>query len=95
MTSGDSYSRWYDKVVEDVGNKTKCVDNTLLWADTIEESYFQAIQRLIVCDHVTSLTSGPGFGLVNQVAYAFSRAERMQPFQKLLQSGVRFGWSPE
>ena len=35
------------------------------------------------------------FRLVNQVAYAFSMAERMQPFRKLLLHGVRFEWSPE
>ena len=39
----------YDEVVVDIGNKTKCVDDTLLWADTIEESYFQAIQWLDIC----------------------------------------------
>ena len=47
--SWDGYSRRYDEVVADIGNKTKCVDDTLLWADTIEESYFQAIQWLDVC----------------------------------------------
>ena len=35
------------------------------------------------------------FGLVNQVAYTFTMAERMQPFRKLLLHGVRFEWSPE
>ena len=32
------------------------------------------------------------FGLVNQVAYAFSMAERMHPFRKLLENGERFTW---
>lgn len=49
MASGDGYSRRYDEVVAHIGNKTKCVDDTLLWADTIEESYFQVIQWLDVC----------------------------------------------
>lgn len=140
MASGDGYSRRYDEVVADIGNKTKCVDDTLLWADTIEESYFQAVHWLDVCGrngiilnpekfvfcaptvdfagftitmtdvrpcsryleairdfprprNVTDIRSW--FGLVNQVAYAFSMAERMQPFRRLLQSGVRFEWSPE
>ena len=38
MASGDGYSRRYDEVVADIGNKTKCVNDTLLWAVTIEES---------------------------------------------------------
>jgi hypothetical protein len=140
IASGDGYSRRYDEVVADIGNKTKCVDDTLLWADTVEESYFQAAQWLDVCGrngiilnpekfvfaapsvdfagftitmsdvrpcsryleairdfprprNVTDVRSW--FGLVNQVAYAFSMAERMQPFRKLLLHGVRFEWSPE
>ena len=35
------------------------------------------------------------FGLVNQVAYAFTMAERMLPFRKLLRNGERFTCSPE
>ena len=35
------------------------------------------------------------FGLVKQVAYAFSVVERMHPFRKLLKNGERFTWSPE
>ena len=49
MASGDGYSGQYDEVVADIGNKTKCVDDTVLWADTIEESYFQSIQCMDVC----------------------------------------------
>ena len=32
-----------------VPDKTKCVDDTLLWSDTIEESYFQAARWLDIC----------------------------------------------
>ena len=35
------------------------------------------------------------FGLVNQVACAFSMAERMQPFREPLKSGARFESSSE
>jgi len=140
MASGDGYSRRYDEIVADIGNKTKCVDDTLLWSDTIEGSYFQAVQWLDICGrngiilnpekfvfsaptvdfagftitmtdvrpcsryleaihdfpqprNITDVRSW--FGLVNQVAYAFSMAERMQPFRKLLKSGERFQWSME
>ena len=117
-----------------------CVDDTLLWADTIEKSYIQAIQWLDVCGWngiilnpetfifgvpkvyfagftITMTDVRPcsrylevirdflrlhnvsdvrtWFGLVNLVAFAFSMAERMQWFRKLLQSGVRFKWSLE
>ena len=55
--------------------------------------YLEAIRDFPRPRNVTDVRSG--FGLVNQVAYAFSMAERMQPFRKLLLHGVRFEWSPE
>ena len=38
----DGYARRYDENVAYFGDKTKCVDDTLLWSDTIEGSYFHA-----------------------------------------------------
>jgi len=35
IASGDDYSRHYDEVVSSFPQKTKCVNNTLLWSDTI------------------------------------------------------------
>ena len=35
------------------------------------------------------------FGLVNQVSYAFSMAERMLPFRALLKAGQQFRWDTE
>ena len=49
IASGDGYSRRYDEIVCTVPDKTKCVDDTLLWSDTIEESYFQAARWLDIC----------------------------------------------
>ena len=49
IASGDGYSRRYDEIVADIPQKTKCIDDTLLWADTMEESFFQAIHWLDVC----------------------------------------------
>ena len=112
------------------------MDDTLLWSDTIEESYFQAVQLLDImwsecnhhqpreirlqrthsglcrlhdhhhCDHAAAVPRGDPepriitdvrswFGLVNQVAFAFSMSERMHPFRKLLNMGDHFTWSPE
>ncbi|KAJ8373500.1 hypothetical protein SKAU_G00040800 [Synaphobranchus kaupii] len=55
--------------------------------------YLEAIHDFPQPRNVTDIRSW--FGLVNQVAYTFSMAERMQPFRKLLKSGERFEWSPE
>ena len=126
IASGDGYSRRYDEVVALFPQKTKCVDDTLLWSDTIHDCFFQAAKWLDICGRngiilnpekfvfaqdnvefagfeITSDTVRPckkylraivefptprnitdvrsWFGLLNQVAYAFSMAERMLPFR--------------
>ena len=49
IASGDGYTRRYDEITSSIPNKTKCVDDTLLWSDTIEESFFQAVNWLDTC----------------------------------------------
>ena len=49
IASGDGYTRRYDEITASIPNKTKCVDDTLLWSDTIEESFFQAANWLDTC----------------------------------------------
>ena len=49
IASGDGYTRRYDEITSSIPNKTKCVDDTLLWSDTIEESFLQAANWLDTC----------------------------------------------
>ena len=49
IASGDGYTRRYDEITASIPNKTKCVDDTLLWSDSIEESFFQACNWLDIC----------------------------------------------
>ena len=35
IASGEGYSRRYDEIVADLPRKTKCIDDTLLWADSM------------------------------------------------------------
>ena len=49
IASGDGYSRHYDEVVASFPQKTKCIDDTLLWSDTIQDCFFQAAQWLDIC----------------------------------------------
>merc|ERR1712062_18048 len=46
LASGDAYTDRFDKIIEDVPNKTKCVDDVLLWDKTIEESFFSTCKFL-------------------------------------------------
>ena len=48
-TSQDGYTRRFDEIVNDFPNKTNCIDDTYLWADTLEESFFQTCRWLDLC----------------------------------------------
>ena len=51
IASGDGYSRRFDELVSHIPNKTKCIDDTLLWSDNLTESFFQAVTWLDLCGH--------------------------------------------
>ena len=51
IASGDGYSRRFDELVSHIPNKTKCIDDTLLWSDNLTESFFQAVTWLHLCGH--------------------------------------------
>ena len=140
LASGDAYNQRFDAIIADFPNKVKCVDDTCMWAATIEEAFFQTCEWLDLCarngitlnpkkfqfarDEVEfagltitptnvkpsprfldSVTNFPRpkditgarawFGLVNQGAYAFSMAKKMQPFRHLLKPKVKFEWTEE
>ena len=127
--SGDGYTARFDGLTEGIKNKTKCVDDTLMWSEDIAQAFTDAANWLTICgangiilnpekfvfakDTVqfagfeiglttvkparkftkaivefptpTSTTDVRSwFGLVNQVAYTFSRADTMAPFRDLL-----------
>ena len=49
IASGDGYTRRYDEIISGIPNVTKCIDDVLLWADNIEESFQQTAQWLDLC----------------------------------------------
>ena len=51
IASGDAYTARYDALVASLPRKTKCIDDALLWASTIEEAFHQATEWLDVCAH--------------------------------------------
>lgn len=51
IASGDGYSRRFDDIVADIPSKTKCIDDTLMWSDSIADSFFQAARWLDICGH--------------------------------------------
>ena len=65
IASGDAYTHRYDEIVAEFPNKVKCIDDTLLWSDSIEESFFQAVRWLDLC--------GRNGIVLNPTKFAFSR----------------------
>ncbi len=49
IASGDGYTSRYDGIVAHIQDKTKCIDDTLLWSQTVEEAYRQATEWLDTC----------------------------------------------
>ena len=46
--AGDGYSRQFDEIAANFPNKTKCIDDTLVWTDSL--SYFcQTCEWLDLC----------------------------------------------
>ena len=59
IASGDGNSRRFDEIVSHIPDKTKCIDDTLLWADNLTESFFQAVDWLDICGR-HGITLNPG-----------------------------------
>ena len=55
--------------------------------------YLQAIRDFPTPRNITDVRSW--FGLINQVAYAFSVADKMHPFRQLLRPGTPFRWDSQ
>ena len=46
LASGDAYTRRFDEIISNVKNKTKCIDDVLLWEEDIEKAFFQTCDFL-------------------------------------------------
>ena len=57
------------------------------------KKYLDAIREFQTPANITDIHSW--FGLINQVSYAFTSAERMLPFHELLKPGTPFAWEDE
>ena len=48
-SAGDGYTKSYDDITIDVQRKTKCIDDTILWDDTIASSFWHTIDYINLC----------------------------------------------
>ena len=65
--SQNGYTRRLDGIVNDFPTKTKCIDDTCLWAGALEESFFQTCHWVDICG---------GHGIVqNPITFEFDTVE--------------------
>ena len=93
IASGDGYSRRYDEIVSTIPNKTKCIDDTLLWADNLLQSFHQATHWLDVCGR-HGITLNPekfrfGMDTVDFAGFEITK-NSVRPCRKFLQAIEEF-----
>ena len=49
LASGDAYARWFDKLIKEVCQEIKIVDDTLLYDYSIEEAFCHVLDFLQLC----------------------------------------------
>ena len=93
VASGDGFSRRFDEIVLEIPDKTKCIDDALLWADNIEGSFFQAVDWLDTCSK-NGITLNPEKFVFGQDTVAFAGFEitnnHVRPCQKYLDAILNF-----
>ena len=93
IASGDGYSRRFDEIVSHVPNKTKCVDDTLLWEVNLHKSFFQAVDWLDLCGH-HGITLNPEkfvFGADTEEFAGFEiTPDSVRPCKKYLNAIINF-----
>ena len=57
-----------------IPTNTKCIDDTLLWSDTIQDSFFQGAQGLDICGR-NGITLNPEKFMFSQDVVEFARFE--------------------
>ena len=48
MAAGDSYNQRYDNLIANISRKSKCVDDVIMWDETLEEHWWRIIDYLIL-----------------------------------------------
>ena len=49
LAAGDAYTERFDRIITDIPNKTKCVDDTIMWSNSIEECFLDTCTFLTLC----------------------------------------------
>ena len=89
VASGDGYTKRFDAIVADIPQKTKCVDDALLWSWSVEEAFHQTVKWLDTCGR-HGIVQNPSKFCFARDAVEFAGFEitptAVRPCPKILQS---------
>ena len=93
LASGDAYTRRFDEIIAHIKNKTKCVDDTLLWEEDTEKAFFQACDFLSLCGE-NGITLNPSKFQFAEETVEFAGFQitptNVQPSKKYLEAILNF-----
>ena len=95
-TSGNAYTRRYDNLIKDVTNVVKHIDDTLLWANNVEDSYRRMVEYLKLVGNSGIIINKKKFVFEEmEVDYAGFRItkDKVKPLEKNL-NAIRASQSP-
>ena len=93
LASGDAYTRRFDEIISNVKNKTKCIDDVLLWEEDIEKAFFQTCDFLTLCGENGIILNPAKFQWAEEtVEFAGFQitGTNVQPSQKYLDAVLNF-----
>ena len=67
LATGDAYRARFDKIVAEVEDHNKCVDDTCMWTDSLEENFLETC-------HFLTLYSNAGI-IFNKKKFQFAQEE--------------------
>ena len=79
----DAYNHRFDLITKDVGHQKRCVDDSILWGETIEENFMRT------CEYLT-LTGGAGI-IMNHEKFVFCKKKLEFLGFELTEDGVEPG----
>ena len=93
LASGDGYTQRFDAIIATFPNKVKCVDDTCMWSNSIQEAFIQTCQWLDICAR-NGITLNPDKFQFCQRSVNFAGLtvtwENIKPNDKFLESVLDF-----
>ena len=89
LVSGDGFNERYDSITSEFKRKERCVDDTVMWADNIKDSFLQVSQYLDLCAKNGIILNPDKFQFCQDVvnfAGLQVTATNVKPSTKLLES---------